>query len=800
MLMLRRNVLLWLAGVILLMLCLSLQAQPVADQSDTSNTLLTELQGQLDDLKQQVVRTAGDKQLESYSERSQQILARIDALQAALGQELLPVTTQLNILGPKPEAGAPPETPEVVARRQLLSQTKTGLESRLQQTALLQASAQQLAVQIASVRRNILARELSLNNGSILTPGFWAPLFSFSDYNRGRFLQFWYALQDGWQLAVSPARIPGTLFLLAIAVVLPLTRKRLELPITRFTVRCIPEGPFIRSFYAMALIAANTLLISLAAWAFAWIFLRLPLHSGVLGDFFSDWLNLCVLTGVMIGLGRALISKTQPSWRLARISDSVAAALNPFPRIIAGVLFLFGSVEIMNSAIGASVSTSVVASGMTSLLILVCVIVMIVRVNSAKNEEGDQDKRHQNTSVHGVVYLLSAVFALVELIALLTGYIGLARYLTYKMIWAFIVIAGAFFLTRVWDGLCDLLFSPDNRAGRFLVRFLKLREDPLSLLAIVFSAIGKVVILLMMVLALIYGTFGSSAAVELPGRIYALWSGNGIGQLNIVPAHVLSAILTCLISAWALHQIHRWLTETLLPVTRMSAGMQASIGALFTNLGYVVVIMMTLASLGVQWSKLAWIVSALSVGIGFGLQEIVKNFISGLILLTERPVRVGDLVSISGIEGDIKKISVRATEIQLGDRSTMIVPNSQFISQNVRNVTRGNTLGVVTIALTYPLDCDPVQIRTLLLDIFNAHEQICSSPEPAVSCTGLSAEGITISATGFVSSARQIFGTKSDLLFELLHQLREQGIRISVPQTIIMAREPDAQSAAPGNP
>ena len=798
MLMLKRTILLWLAGLLLFVVGIGVRAETTAAPINIGDGALTLLQSQLDELKQQVARTASDKQLESFSDVNQQILTRIDALSMAIQQEMLPLTTQLNILGPPPEAGATPETPEVVARRQLLSATKASLEARLQQVAILQTSAQQLASQISGVRRNILARELSLNNGSILTPGFWAPLFSFSDYNRGRVLQFWYALQDGARLAMSPERIPGTLFLLACALGLPLLRKRLELPITRATVRWIPEGKFIRSFYAMALIAANTLLISVAAWSFAWIFLRLPVHSGVLEDFFNDWLNLCVLIGVMLGLGRALISKRQPSWRLARISSPVARALNPFPRIIAGVLFLFGSIEIMNSTIGASVSTSVVASGLTSLLILICVIVMIVRVNSAKTEEGDRDNKHQNTSVHGVVYLLSALFALGELIALITGYIGLARYLTYKMIWAFIVIAGAFFLTRLWDGLCDLLFSANNRAGRFLERFLKLQDSHLSLLVVIFSAVGKVVILLTMLLALVYGTFGSSAPVELPSRIYALWSGNAIGQLNIVPSHVLTAIMTCLVSAWALHQVNRWLVDTLLPKTRMSPGMQASIGALFTNLGYVVVIMMTLASLGVQWSKLAWIVSALSVGIGFGLQEIVKNFISGLILLTERPVRVGDLVSISGIEGDIKKISVRATEIQLGDRSTMIVPNSQFISQNVRNVTRGNTLGVVSIALTYPLDCDPKAIRTLLLDIFNAHEQIYSNPEPSVSCTGLSAEGITISATGYVSSARQIFSTKSDLMFELLHQLREQNIRISVPRTIIMERAPEAPMSPSG--
>ena len=73
---------------------------------------------------------------------------------------------------------------------------------------------------------------------------------------------------------------------------------------------------------------------------------------------------------------------------------------------------------------------------------------------------------------------------------------------------------------------------------------------------------------------------------------------------------------------------------------------------LFSNIGYVLVILITLAALGIQWSNLAWIVSALSVGIGFGLQEIVKNFISGLILLTERPVKVGDMIGIGGVEGD----------------------------------------------------------------------------------------------------------------------------------------------------
>ncbi len=121
--------------------------------------------------------------------------------------------------------------------------------------------------------------------------------------------------------------------------------------------------------------------------------------------------------------------------------------------------------------------------------------------------------------------------------------------------------------------------------------------------------------------------------------------------------------------------------------------MQNSIVTLLGYVAVVIVFALALKTADVSLQSITWIASALSVGIGFGLQAIVSNFISGLILLAEQPVKVGDWVSMPGVEGDIRRINVRATEIQLSDRSTMIVPNSQFITQNLRNVTHGNSLG-----------------------------------------------------------------------------------------------------------
>jgi hypothetical protein len=137
------------------------------------------------------------------------------------------------------------------------------------------------------------------------------------------------------------------------------------------------------------------------------------------------------------------------------------------------------------------------------------------------------------------------------------------------------------------------------------------------------------------------------------------------------------------------------------------------------------------------------------------LQEIVKNFVSGLILLTERPVKVGDMVSLAGVEGDIRRINVRATEIQLGDRSTVIVPNSQLISQNLRNVTmHNNTQGVATLQLTFPLNTDPEAVRDLLLDVYRENEAILDIPAPSVTFSQLAPNGITLSVTGYVNSPR----------------------------------------------
>lgn len=240
------------------------------------------------------------------------------------------------------------------------------------------------------------------------------------------------------------------------------------------------------------------------------------------------------------------------------------------------------------------------------------------------------------------------------------------------------------------------------------------------------------------------------------------------------------------VGLFAVRTLKRWLSERLLPETNMDAGMRASLVTLVGYLGFVLLSLLVMSTLRINLTSLTWVVSALSVGIGFGLQAIVQNFISGLILLTERPVKVGDWVSLGGVEGDIRRINVRATEIQMADRSTVIVPNSQFISQNVRNVTMGNALGVVGITLTLPLDTDVLKVRELLMQAFTEHEAILDSPAPSVTFKDLARDGLIIGVSGYVNSPRSVSDARSDLLFILLARLQEMGITLSSPQSLVL--------------
>ncbi|RLZ00277.1 DUF3772 domain-containing protein [Yersinia enterocolitica] len=743
---------------------------------------LISLQKQLDKLKQNVSVSTSDNQLNALNETAIALVKDVDILLAELKPKREQLQTQLDVLGPPPAAGTLTETPIVAQQRRALNTRKIQLEGQHDQALSIKANAENLETQIIALRRTALKSQIALNSGSILGAKFWAPIVNPNTDDDKRLKDFIQELTDAWNAAWQPEWRTGTAIYLLLALLIgALGFKFLDKLTGWFCTKCLPQGPLRRSFMASATTLYTVLITVTIAQCIIQAFTRTPDVSQVVMDFALAFIQLMFFSALVAGLGRAFLSNQRPSWRLPAIADEVAASLKLFPPLLASCIMIFGAIDQMNNMINISVSGTIFGNGISALLVALTAAIIPLRANRIRrNLVVNGEKPEAYSTLAGLIHLAIGITAIAILLSLLVGYIALAKFLSYKLVWVCLVLSCLYLLTHLCVDLAESLFSPTSSAGKAIKQTLNIDDRHLAQVATLLSATSKVTLILLAIIALFNGSFGSTTPVSLLQKTVELLGGEGLEKLNIVPTNLFNAALCLLIGLYALNVARRWLSNEFLPKTQMDTGIKTSAVTLFSNIGYVLVILLTLSVLGIQWNKLAWIVSALSVGIGFGLQEIVKNFISGIILLTERPVKVGDLISISGVEGDIRRINVRATEIQLSDRSTVIVPNSQLISQNVRNATMANAQGVVTIALTFPLDLDVELAQELLIAAYEEHESILDTPAPSVKFSQLSPDGIVLSVTGLVPSPRMVSNTKSELLFSILKRLRAAGVSLEM--------------------
>ncbi|UBM24657.1 DUF3772 domain-containing protein [Pseudomonas sp. p1(2021b)] len=746
------------------------------------NASLEQLSDRLDQVRQGLTSEANDDLLSQLRQAALQVQRQADALGTQRTSDVERLDDQLQVLGPV----LPDEADSITRQRKQLSDEKKSVLAEQQQAVKLTQSARDLATQIVNLRRSQFNSQVTTRAASPLSPAFWSSLIRPTDEDVARLRDLRGEAADAVASAFSAEH--RWLFissLVAALLVWTLVRKVLERLLADAMIRWLPEGRLRRSALALSVSLATLSTIggsvSLVRWGLE--------NSAELGSDIASLINhiltLVVFSAFIAGLGRAMLMLQRPSWRLPPIPDEVASALGWFPQVLALALMVLLTQERINSVIGTSLALTVATNGLTALVVSLIFVAALVCYRRART-------RHQlerPTGLAGLIPFVIVVWVGLILLALLTGYLTLAYFLTAKLLWISVVATCAYLLITVFGDLCETLLSPRQPSGLALSAALGLQPRHQAQASTILAGIGRTLLLFIAGLLVLMPS-GTS-----PGELLlslAEWDGSGgkvLGNLNIVPQDIFLAVAMFLGGLFAIRVVKRWLSERLLPETDMDAGMRASLVTLVGYLGFLFLAMLVMSTLRINLTSLTWVVSALSVGIGFGLQQIVQNFISGLILLTERPVKVGDWVSLAGVEGDIRRINVRATEIQMSDRSTVIVPNSQFISQNVRNVTMGNALGVVGITLTLPLDTDANKVRDLLLTAFREHESILDAPASSVTFKDLTASGMVLSVSGYVASPRQVSGARSDLLFTVLGRLREEGIALSSPQSMVLLQD-----------
>lgn len=777
----------------LLLLGLASGTLPAANIADTSVTYeeaftsavpqsdLQTLRLRLNTLKQQVSVTTNYTQLVGLQEPVQDLVSDVDQRIASLLPEQAKIQAQLDVLGPVPTDDATMEKPDIAQQRSYLTTRKSLLDGDLKLLKSIKENAVNLSIQIAGIRRSQLGTELALRTGSILGSRFWSPLFDPLAEDKQHLNAFLEQAASAVRVVWQPEQrtMSVTLLLLALAV-WTLGRRLAEWGLTWVCIHWLPEERLRRSSLALTTTLATVLTTACAVQLVYFVLTRQHQLTPTLQSFADELEKLAYTCAMITGLSRALLSTRHPSWRLPSIADPVALTIKPFPRRLAALLMVLVSLVQISNVADMSSQVIIFGRGVVAMGVALIIGALLLRVNHIRRMMAAASEPPESSTLFaGLIYASASIVVVLSLLSLLIGYTSLARFLTYELVWIYIVLSSFYLLTQLLKDTCDNVFSPKHSSGKAIKQLLGIGDVRLEQVAIVLSGAGRALLLLLAVIALFVGGIGSTLG-QLVHSIFGVLGGDGLRNLNIIPAHLWHAGLALAIGVYMVRTLSKWLDTELLPKTDMDPGMCASLSTLFSNISYAVVILLTLSTLGVEWQSLAWIVSALSVGIGFGLQEIVKNFVSGIILLTERPVKVGDLISISGVEGDIRRINVRATEIQLSDRSIVIVPNSQLISQNLRNVTMGgSSLGVATLELIFPLDIDPEHVKSLLLAAYDEHKIILDKPAPSVRFSKLTPDGITLTITGYVSSPRIVSATKSDLLFEILKRLSVAGIPLA---------------------
>ncbi len=686
-----------------------------------------------------------------------------------IAPRLTETETRLKELG-SPPADASSENPAFANERKAQGALQKELDASLRQSRLLSVRADQLSDRIERQRRTLFTNRLFARADSIIDPSLWISAFNAVPFE---WLSLNYMAAEWRDHILSRAGYLGAalavLAAIAAGALIFFLRGIVRSRIARYPEQgAAPLTLLQKSQIALRDAALNSMAAPLATLVLIETLSAFELLTGNASNVLYGLLAAVIFASAGRGMSAAVLAPGRPEVRIPEIKDFPARRIHSLISNMALVTATIMFVNVLHRNLSAPLALTVVTSAIYGLVIASLIAHSLLTHSSQSKGDGED--------LPPWIRLAGWTACTVIGIALLTGFIRFAAFISDRLVMAAVVITALYLALALIDALMGRGLAEETGRRRAVANTLGVKTKTLDLIATLLAGFLRA-LLFVFAAFLVVGTITTSA-IDIVGTLDRVALGIEVGKTKILFVDVLAAVLILIIGFAFARVVHRWIGNAVLPRTDLEPGLQNSIATIIGYAGVIITISLALGRLGLNLENVALVAGALSVGIGFGLQAIVSNFVSGLILLTERPIRVGDWIVTKGEEGVVKKISVRSTEIETFERATVILPNSDLVTGAVKNWTHSNKHGRVIVPIAVSYGSDPQKVREILLAIAAERTEFLKQPAPNVLFTKFGENSLNFELRGIVADVNQRLSMVSDINFEIFRRFGEAGIVI----------------------
>jgi potassium-dependent mechanosensitive channel len=720
----------------------------------------------------------GDPSESALSRARQSIVPAVQELREII-DDLTPRSEQtkarLEQLGPK----AATESADIAADRTAREKEVAEADDAVRIARAMMVQAEQMSTVIGDKRRQLFARALFERRASLLSPDLWRSVAATLPSD----LRAIDILAGDWARTVSVRLGFQNFFLVILALLAAVSLyafRNKALKATHARLEGLTDATKLRRILAAAAqLVAGAAPALLASWL---LFAALD-ASSLVPDRLEPfvWSILFGIAGVVFtkALAQALFAPGAPGRRLLGVMDSTAHVVVRLAVSTATALAVGKSIEALLQAIVAGLSLTIAARGLIALAFAVTLTVGL----NALRDRGEEEEACLGPYVPVDGAALAPIriagwgAAVIIGLAAISGYAAFAWFLAEQVLWVGIGAALLVLVYLLIDNGIEEGFFGEGRVSKMLQANVGLRKRSVEQIGVVLAGLSKLFLGIIAVL-LALAPWGVESN-DLLSSLKAAFFGFKVGDVTVSMSSIIIGIGLFVLGIAATRTLQNWLETRLLPSTEMDTGLRNSVKTGAGYIGFMGATALAVSAMGLSLDKLAIVAGALSVGIGFGLQSIVNNFVSGLILLWERSIRVGDWIVVGTDQGHVKRISVRSTEIETFDRSLVILPNSNLVSGVVKNRVRNDRSGRIVLPIGTRYSSDPERVRQIIEGCATAHSGVLETPSPKGYLLKMGENTLSFELRCFVPDVDQIMRTSSDLHFAIFKVLKDEGIDIA---------------------